>query len=194
MHHNLSDTTHTNVHPDRDLDADTKDEEQLRLAQAVDTFAHMMKARLLQKLDQGYIGWDDPQNAQPIAAALLDDVHLLQACKASISLDDPLLLDIANRAMFLYFFNTNGHIDTSNTTTGKSFSDLLQHYREAICGGQAIIVLEPMNTTNASTINAYDANTSNKSGDNPSPTHNHTTHTTTPMLEACGFQHDHDDD
>lgn len=58
---------------------------------AVDRFAAAMKARLAQKREQGYSGWDDPEKFR-----VLDLQHLLQGTCLSAT------VDIGNYAMMLF--------------------------------------------------------------------------------------------
>lgn len=71
----------------------------VRLWAAVDTFATYMKLRLDEKARQGYAGWDDPKYADLIADALFWDIT---NGDGGVGKE----VDIANRAMMLYFIRS----------------------------------------------------------------------------------------
>lgn len=69
-----------------------------RLNEAVDLFATCMKARLTEKAEEGWTGWDKPESSTKIWNALL-------AQGAAIPLAKGQEVDIANLAMMLWFLN-----------------------------------------------------------------------------------------
>jgi len=75
---------------------DAQIEEKMDLYEAVDKFAEAMKYRLLEKLLQGYSGWNDPEK--------ITDGSLSSAISKD-ALNDPVTksVDIANRAMMLWW-------------------------------------------------------------------------------------------
>lgn len=76
----------------------TEQEEMAALDEALDEFKNDMRARLYEKVKQGYKGWDDPSIDAHIMKNLYHDVHEL------VDKGDKLHLhDIANRAMFLWW-------------------------------------------------------------------------------------------
>lgn len=95
--------------------ADERSEIQLeieKLSLAVDGFAAVMKARLENKALHGYTGWDDPEQVSnsSLATALLSDSLDVSngITKGGGVIPDDLLVDVANRAMFLWFRGNNG--------------------------------------------------------------------------------------
>ncbi len=81
-------------------------EEFKRLDRAVDAFAAAMKARLLQKVLEGYEGWDDPENFPPgnLRRAMYLDARHVEYLNGSDAFEvtAQLKVDIANRAMMLW--------------------------------------------------------------------------------------------
>jgi len=77
-----------------------------KLGSAVDGFAAVMKARLERKALQGYTGWDDPEQVTNLSLAtmLLSDSLTFshELTKNGGEVPGDLLVDIANRAMFLW--------------------------------------------------------------------------------------------
>lgn len=75
--------------------------EKAKLNSAVDIFVEEMKARLMQKVDEGYNGWDGKNNIQKITNDLYFDVYSVHVVKFEV-VDKKTFIDIANRAMMLY--------------------------------------------------------------------------------------------
>jgi hypothetical protein len=69
------------------------DEEIERLNVAVDTFAAAMKAKLAEKVYEGFSGWDSPQSVPAIRHLL--EVHVQRGIGQEV--------DIANLAMMLWW-------------------------------------------------------------------------------------------
>lgn len=79
--------------------------EEQKLAKAVDEFSIDMKFRLLEKLQEGYNGWDNIHLRKKIVQDLKDDVDFVY--KKTMLLggaDKEYYIDIANRAMMLAGF------------------------------------------------------------------------------------------
>lgn len=66
--------------------SENKNEEWERLQAMVDAFAAEMKARLYQKMQQGYTGWDDPAQVPWLAERASQDAL---AVSNSIIIHDP---------------------------------------------------------------------------------------------------------
>jgi len=75
-----------------------KQKEKFRLIAAVNDFAEAMKERLLQKLDQGYVGWDGDYPLQELCNEICADASAIADFKA----DYKAAVDIGNRAMMLF--------------------------------------------------------------------------------------------
>lgn len=78
-----------------------------KITQVIDDFAQAMKNRMKEKLDEGYTGWDDPDNVGETEGRLENAVeeHLN---------DSPHEVNIANLAMILWYQrtqHTSGHGD-----------------------------------------------------------------------------------
>jgi len=74
------------------------DDERERLTHAVDEFAAEMKARLLEKHEEGYRGWNEAYPSDAIAVEInRDSVALIKNHK-----NRKAAVDIANRAMMLW--------------------------------------------------------------------------------------------
>jgi len=78
---------------------DIRAREAAAIREAVQAFAADMEARLIEKLDQGWRGWDDPANADEIHRAML-------AHGVGVPLAMGQEVHIANFAMFLWFHRT----------------------------------------------------------------------------------------
>ena len=63
---------------------------------AVDTFALKLKERLAEKVEEGYAGWDQETCMGGLILELQDDARRLSAFQRKE-------IDIATRAMFIYF-------------------------------------------------------------------------------------------
>lgn len=83
-----------------------------KLGSAVDGFAAVMKARLERKALDGYTGWDDPAKVADISLTtfLLSDAlsYSHEMTLGGGGTNPDLLVDIANRAMFLWLRKDNG--------------------------------------------------------------------------------------
>jgi hypothetical protein len=75
-----------------------KMEEGLRLCDAVDKFGEAMQKKLLDKLDEGYAGWDEPSvfSENDLVAKFMKAV----TSSKDLSKD---AIDIANLAMFIWW-------------------------------------------------------------------------------------------
>ena len=77
---------------------DPRYEEKKRLFGAVDRYVLQMKVKLMQQIDAGSVGWDDP--------ALLPDEQVFQRlvdCAGKAPLAEGQEADIGNFAMFLWY-------------------------------------------------------------------------------------------
>lgn len=81
------------------LSAEEREAEIRKIKQAVAHFSNQMEARLVEKLDQGWRGWDRPENAREIYNCLL-------AHGSAIHLAAGQEVDMANFAMFLWYIRT----------------------------------------------------------------------------------------
>lgn len=78
-------------------------EEMNKICSVLSNFTEEMKKRLLEKLKLGYTGWNDPVMTGNLLCDLSEDVKVLtKDCSAD---SKKLLIDIANRAMMLYFLD-----------------------------------------------------------------------------------------
>jgi hypothetical protein len=87
---------YANTHAGVPLSPDEFDAEVEKIDTAVAAFSTEMKEHLINKLRQGWRGWDDPANAQEIYNAML-------AHGAAIPLAIGQEAAIANFAMFLWY-------------------------------------------------------------------------------------------
>lgn len=71
-----------------------------RLFESVDKFADLMKERLYEKFKKGYRGWDDVSKREAWMNDLVNQVHE--------DLQNHKEVDIANRAMMIYFLTNKG--------------------------------------------------------------------------------------
>lgn len=76
-------------------DPERVEQEIIRLNEAVDEFARAMKAKLAEKAQEGWTGWDQPESSLKIWNAML-------AQGAAIPLARGQEVDIANLAMMLW--------------------------------------------------------------------------------------------
>lgn len=85
---------------------DEREAEKQRLAAAIDEFAADMKARAFQKVDEGYLGWDDPDgwlNTSPITRLHNEAVQLIVGVDAASY--DRKCVDAGMFAMFARFIS-----------------------------------------------------------------------------------------
>lgn len=81
-----------------------------KLNAAVDAFASAMKARLLEKVEAGYTGWDGGEPLSHIANNMAYDAGNIEevlfggpgTAYLVEGIIEPLTVDVANRAMFLW--------------------------------------------------------------------------------------------
>jgi hypothetical protein len=78
------------------------EEEKAKLIGAVDIFANAMKERLIQKMNQGYTGWDAEYPIGNLFDELRATLEELNDGPAWQHGDDRKLVDMANRIMFLH--------------------------------------------------------------------------------------------
>jgi len=83
--------------------ASTLEAECAKLEQAVDTFAEVMKAKLVAKAAQGYFGWNDPKWLPEIKHKLIDHAAKLYLGDVLIAGQGHQAVDVANLAMFLFY-------------------------------------------------------------------------------------------
>lgn len=81
--------------------ANERREEINRLNELVDNFTRYMKAKLHQKVNQGYKGWDIEGNEQVIIDSLVNHVRKLDKGDKSQA------VDIANLAAFIWNLDKN---------------------------------------------------------------------------------------
>lgn len=82
-------------------------EQREALERAVDEFADAMKERLLEKREQGYTGWDDPEVAAELHGRIWNATGgILERRRREIRenelIHDRKEIDLANLAMFLW--------------------------------------------------------------------------------------------
>ena len=87
--------------------------EQEKLEEAVDSFAFAMKERLIEKMMQGYTGWDKT-NVQPSDETLADSIvedanYLRRQIQEGLTPSTVTMCDIANRLMMV-FYRHNQHV------------------------------------------------------------------------------------
>lgn len=87
---------------DRPIDPVFVAQEVVRLDDLVDRFSAAMKARLREKAEAGWTGWDDPVSAQEIYTSML-------AQGAGVPMAFGQEVDIANLSMMLWRFNHPGN-------------------------------------------------------------------------------------
>ena len=85
--------------------------EQEKLEEAVDSFAFEMKERLIEKMNQGYTGWDKT-NVHPsdeyLADSIVEDANYLRLrIQEGLMPSTVTMCDIANRLMMLFYRHTN---------------------------------------------------------------------------------------
>lgn len=80
-----------------------------RLNALVDEFASNMKARLIQKVQEGFTGWDDVNKVSD--QSLCDDISSIAIDWPACSIEGKIkrAQDVANRAMFLWWRTHHGH-------------------------------------------------------------------------------------
>ena len=81
--------------------------EQEKLEEAVEAFAYEMKERLIEKMKQGYTGWDKP-NGHPSDEYLTDSIvedanHLRRQIQEGLTPSTVTMCDIANRLMMIFY-------------------------------------------------------------------------------------------
>ena len=81
--------------------------EQEKLEEAVDSFAFAMKERLIEKIMQGYTGWDKT-NVQPSDETLADSIvedanYLRRQIQEGLTPSTVTMCDIANRLMMVFY-------------------------------------------------------------------------------------------
>jgi len=79
----------------------TSSDEPKELCDAVDIFAEKMKKRLLEKLDEGFYGWDDVHYKDDIVKKLIHKTARL--CNRDVNQG----IDIANFAMMIDYMENN---------------------------------------------------------------------------------------
>ena len=77
-----------------------RDDEKMRLSAAVDAFAEKMKARLFQKVDEGYLGWDD--TGWDIVASMCHETGQLSSRAFTPEQKMRKSVDLADFAMFYH--------------------------------------------------------------------------------------------
>ena len=87
------------THADLPLEGEQLEAETQKIRAGVDRFAEEMEQRLIEKLRQGWRGWDDPANAAEIYNAMLSH-------SAGVPMAVEQEVDIANFAMFLWYHRT----------------------------------------------------------------------------------------
>ena len=91
--------------------------EQEKLEDAVDSFAFEMKERLIEKMKQGYTGWDKT-TAHPsdeyLADSIVEDANYLRRqIREGLTPSTSKLVGIANRLMMLFYWhNVKGETQT----------------------------------------------------------------------------------
>ncbi|MFA6281251.1 MAG: hypothetical protein WCY05_01950 [Candidatus Omnitrophota bacterium] len=81
-----------------EIDPEEKEyDDKMNIIRANKKFAKAMLTRMLAKYDEGLRGWDNPDNRSEISFRIEQDVWKNTTAKA---------VDIANRAMMLYMFDT----------------------------------------------------------------------------------------
>lgn len=93
------------------LTPEEHDREAAKIVAAVDGFGSEMKATLIKKLDQGWRGWDDPQNASEIQNIML--THGMQS-----PLGRGAEVNVANFAMFLWYQRNHKNVSTQGAGSG----------------------------------------------------------------------------
>ena len=77
----------------------TLDEEKNALRAVLNRFVTAQAKRLIDKAEQGYLGWDNPEYTNWICNKLFSDAQFLADNKV---VDPRIYIDIANRAMMLW--------------------------------------------------------------------------------------------
>jgi hypothetical protein len=88
-------------------------EEQARIFKAIDEFSGKMKARLTEKIADGYGGWNSQTMKKQILNKLFSDIEILKCwdIEADVPPYKERFVDIANRAMMLYFLVAPSEVD-----------------------------------------------------------------------------------
>lgn len=94
------------THADIPLEPEERTAELVKIRAGVQRFAEEMSQRLIEKLDQGWRGWDDPENAEEIYQAML-------AHGAGVPMAVGQEIAIANFAMFLWFQRTQKKVSNA---------------------------------------------------------------------------------
>jgi len=90
--------------------------EQEKLEEAIDSFAFEMKERLIEKMKQGYTGWDKtnvhPSDEYLVNYIVEDANYLSRQIQEGLTPSAVTMADIANRLMIIFYRHNNAIVST----------------------------------------------------------------------------------